>query len=185
MEVEAKFLVPDEETLARLIEVESLAGCSVEPGEARHDADTFLDTAGRRLLTAGFYFRRRETSDGVRLTLKKLVAPSEGVLRREEIESLVAADVPVTEWPAGPLRERVEELTGGELLEPLLTLAQTRVARVVRRGRRRSRSSASTASPPARPTATAAGSRPRSRRAGRAATPTSPPSRPRSATSGA
>ena len=136
MEVEAKFLVPDEETLARLIEVESLAGCSVAPGEARHDADTFLDTAGRRLLTAGFYFRRRETSDGVRLTLKKLVAPSEGVLRREEIESLVAADVPVTEWPAGPLRERMEELTGGELLEPMLTLAQTRVARVVRRGRR-------------------------------------------------
>ncbi|MBE0528639.1 MAG: CYTH domain-containing protein, partial [Thermoleophilia bacterium] len=105
MEVEAKFLVPDEETLARLIEVASLAGCDVEPGEARHDVDTFLDTPDRRLLAGGFYFRRRETSDGVRLTLKKLVAPSEGVLRREEIEALVAADVPVAEWPAGPLRE--------------------------------------------------------------------------------
>ena len=100
MEVEAKFLVPDEETLARLIEVASLAGYDVEPGEARRDVDTFLDTADRRLLTAGFYFRRRETTDGVRLTLKKLVAPSDGVLRREEIEALVAADVPVAEWPS-------------------------------------------------------------------------------------
>ena len=32
MEVEAKFLVPDETTLARLIETASLAGCEVEPG---------------------------------------------------------------------------------------------------------------------------------------------------------
>lgn len=136
MEVEAKFLVPDEETLTRLIAVTSLAGCDVEPGEARRDRDTFLDTGDRRLLTAGFYFRRRETSDGVRLTLKQLVAPSEGMLRREETEALVAADVPLSEWPAGPLRERVEKLTGGDPLEPLLTLAQTRVARVVRRSGR-------------------------------------------------
>ena len=101
MEVEAKFLVPDEETLARLIETASLAGCDVEPGEPRRDVDTFLDTPDRRLLAAGYYFRRRETGDGVRLTLKQLVAPSDGVLRREEIEALVAADVPVAEWPAG------------------------------------------------------------------------------------
>ena len=136
MEVEAKFLVPDEETLARLIETASLAGCAVEPGEPRRDADTFLDTPDRRLLAAGYYFRRRETDDGVRLTLKQLVAPSDGVLRREEIESLVAADVPVEEWPAGELRTRVEQLTGGEPLEAMLTLSQVRVARVVRRGRK-------------------------------------------------
>lgn len=136
MEVEAKFLVPDDETLARLIETASLAGYDVAPGAERRDADTFLDTPGRRLLAAGFYFRRRETDDGVRLTLKQLIAPSEGMLRREEIEALVAADVPVEEWPAGELRSRVEQLTGGEPLEPMLTLSQVRVARVVRKGRR-------------------------------------------------
>ena len=136
MEVEAKFLVPDEATLARLIETETLAGCDVEPGTARRDVDTFLDTPERRLLAAGYYFRRRETDDGVRLTLKQLVAPSEGVLRREEIEALVAADVPVAEWPDGELRHRVEQLTGGDPLQPMLTLSQVRVARVVRRGRR-------------------------------------------------
>jgi CHAD domain-containing protein len=136
MEVEAKFLVPDDETLARLVEVTELAGYAVEPGAERQDADTFLDTPGRRLLAAGYYFRRRETSDGVRLTLKQLIAPADGVLRREEIEALVAADVPVAEWPAGELRTRVEQLTGGEPLEPMLTLSQVRVARVVRKGRR-------------------------------------------------
>ena len=136
MEVEAKFLVPDEATLARLIETASLAGCDVEPGAARRDVDTFLDTPDRRLLAAGYYFRRRETDDGVRLTLKQLIAPSEGMLRREEIEALVAADVPVSEWPEGELRQRVEQLTGGEPLEPMLTLSQVRVARVVRRGRK-------------------------------------------------
>jgi CHAD domain-containing protein len=136
MEVEAKFLVPDDETLARLIETASLGGYDVAPGAERRDADTFLDTPGRRLLAAGFYFRRRETTDGVRLTLKQLVAPADGVLRREEVESLVAADVPVEEWPEGELRSRVEQLTGGEPLEPMLTLSQVRVARVVRKGRR-------------------------------------------------
>lgn len=136
MEVEAKFLVPDEQTLARLVETASLAGYAVAEGAERHDADTFLDTPGRRLLAAGFYFRRRETTDGVRLTLKQLVAPADGVLRREEIEALVAADVPVEEWPEGELRTRVEALTGGEPLEPMLTLSQVRVARVVRKGRR-------------------------------------------------
>ncbi len=136
MEVEAKFLVPDEETLARLIETASLAGYDVGPGATRRDADTFLDTTDRRLLAGGYYFRRRETTDGVRFTLKSLAAPADGVLRREEIEALVAADVPVAEWPAGELRERVEQLSGGEPLEPLLTLSQVRVARVVRRSRR-------------------------------------------------
>ena len=136
MEVEAKFLVPDEATLARLIEAASLAGCEVGPGASRRDQDTFLDTTDRRLLAAGYYFRRRETDDGVRFTLKQLVAPTDGVMRREEIEALVAADVPVAEWPAGELRERVESLTGGEPLEAMLTLSQVRVARVVRRGRR-------------------------------------------------
>jgi CHAD domain-containing protein len=136
MEVEAKFLVPDEATLARLIETASLAGCDVAPGESRRDVDTFLDTPDRRLLAAGYYFRRRETGDGVRLTLKQLVTPTDGVMRREEIEALVAADVPVAEWPAGELRERVEGLTGGEPLGPMLTLSQVRVARVVRRARR-------------------------------------------------
>lgn len=136
MEVEAKLLVPDEATFAELAAVETLAGCAVEPGQTRRDADVFLDTDDRRLLHAGYYLRRRVSDRGVRLTLKQLTVPEDGVLRREEIEASVAADAPVADLPAGELRLRVEAHTGGDPLETMLTLSQVRVARVVRQGSR-------------------------------------------------
>ena len=136
MEVEAKFRVPDEDTLAALETVAELAGCEVDAGERRHDRDTFLDTPGRDFLARGYYLRRRETGDGIRLTLKQLLSDAGGVLRREELEMLVAVDVPVNEWPAGDLRSRVEEIAAGRPLEPLLALSQERLARrVCREGR--------------------------------------------------
>ncbi|MFA4965553.1 MAG: CYTH domain-containing protein, partial [Thermoleophilia bacterium] len=134
MEVEAKFTVSDEAAFARLEAAAELAGYALEAGEPRQDRDTFLDTPGRAFLAAGYYLRRRETGGGVRLALKQLAAAEDGVMRREELEALVAADVPVGEWPAGVLRERVEKIAGGEPLEPLLTLGQERRARRVTRG---------------------------------------------------
>jgi CHAD domain-containing protein len=136
VEVEAKFRVEDAATLARLEGAPDLAGFEVDAGIRRRDQDTFLDTAGRRFLAAGYYLRRRETGDGVRLTLKQLVSDAGGVLRREELEALVAADVPPGEWPQGALRERVEGVSEGEPLEPFLSLEQERVARRVREGAR-------------------------------------------------
>ena len=136
MEVEAKFTVADGEVLARLAETAELAGYALEAGVHRYDRDTFLDTADRRFLGAGYYLRRRETDDGVRLTLKQLLTDAGGVLRREELEALVAADVPLAEWPRGALRERVERLSAGASLEPFLTLEQERLARRVRDGSR-------------------------------------------------
>ena len=136
MEIEAKFSVDDAATLARLEDVRELAGFEIDAGIRRRDQDTFLDTAGRRFLAAGYYLRRRETGDGVRLTLKELVSDATGVLRREELEALVAADVPPAEWPEGELRERVESVSEGEPLEPFLSLEQERMARRVRDGAR-------------------------------------------------
>jgi CHAD domain-containing protein len=133
MEVEAKFRVPDEETLAALEAATALAGYEVDAGERRQDRDTFLDTHARDFLARGYYLRRRETRDGIRLTLKRLLSDDGGVLRREELEMLVAVDVPVHEWPQGELRSRVEEIAAGRPLEPLLTLEQERVARRVAR----------------------------------------------------
>src|SRR5665647_199247 len=78
----------------------------------------------------------RATGDGMRLTLKQLVSAAGGVLRREELEALVAADVPPAEWPEGELRERVERVSDGEPLEPFLSLEQERMARRVRDGAR-------------------------------------------------
>ena len=136
MEIEAKFYVDDAVTLARMEEVPELAGFEIDAGVRRRDKDTFLDTADRRFLAAGYYLRRRETGDGMRLTLKQLVSDAGGVLRREELEALVAADVPPAEWPEGELRERVERVSEGEPLEPFLSLEQERMARRVRDGAR-------------------------------------------------
>jgi len=158
VEVEAKFQVPDAETLARLGEASALAGYDVAPGVARRDVDVYLDTAGRRVFAAGWYLRRRSCDCGLRFTLKQIATATAGVLCREELEELlpaaavsgeavasggrasgdVAATVPpddfLAELPAGTLRERVERLVGDEPLQPLLELSQVRVARVVRRG---------------------------------------------------
>ena len=106
MEVEAKFRVPDEATLARLEAVPALAGYDVDAGERRHDSDTFLDTLGPRLPRAPATTcaaARPPTACASRSSS----SPSDdgGVLRREELEMLVAADVPVDEWPAGDLRD--------------------------------------------------------------------------------
>ncbi len=136
MEVEAKYTAADAATLARLAHAPALAGYDVDAGERRRDRDTFLDTADRRFLAAGYYLRRRETGGGVRLTLKQLVSGDAGVLRREELEALVAADAPPAEWPGGELRERVEAVAQGAPLEPFLFLEQERLARRVVDGAR-------------------------------------------------
>jgi CHAD domain-containing protein len=136
MEIEAKYAVPDIEVLARLETVSKLAGYEIDAGERRHDLDTFLDTADRRFLAAGYYLRRRETGGGVRLTLKELSGGVAGIHRREELEALVAADVPPTEWPPGALRERVRAIVADAPLEQFLQLSQERLARRVRDGDR-------------------------------------------------
>jgi len=136
VEVEAKYTVADAAALARLAKAPALAGYDIEAGASRRDRDTFLDTSDRRFLAAGYYLRRRETGGGVRLTLKQLVTGDAGVLRREELEALVAADVPPAEWPQGELRERVEGIAQGAPLEPFLFLEQERLARRVSDGDR-------------------------------------------------
>jgi CHAD domain-containing protein len=136
MEVEAKFSLADASALAQLADLPALAGFGLGPGERRQDRDTFLDTDDRRFLAAGYYLRRRETSGGVRLTLKQLASDPDGVLRREELEALVAADVPPAEWPPGELRDRVQGIAEGASLRPFLTLAQERLTRVVFDGAR-------------------------------------------------
>jgi CHAD domain-containing protein len=133
VEVEAKFRVPDPSRLDRLASAPRIVGYDLDAPIARHDSDTFLDTADRRLLAAGYYLRRRENADGVRITLKRIATAENGVLRREELEQRAAADVPLAEWPRGPLRERVMVVAAGADLVPLLTLAQDRRTRVVRR----------------------------------------------------
>jgi len=132
VEVEAKFRVSDEALLERLAVAPRLVGYDLEAPAARHDEDVFLDTPDRHLLGAGFYLRRRENEEGVRIALKQIAtAAADGVLRREEHELRVAADVPVRDWPRGALKARVRGVIGDAELAPILTLTQDRRTRRV------------------------------------------------------
>ncbi len=134
MEIEAKFMVPDAALLDRLAAAPSLAGYVLGPAVVRRDDDLFYDTADGGLRAAGLYLRRRVNADGVRVALKQLAPASGGVLRREGEELLLTADLPVREWPDGPLKTRVRAVAGDADLTPVLRLTQVRRARDVTLG---------------------------------------------------
>ena len=74
MEIEAKFAVPDLETLQRLQAAEHLAGFALSAGRVERVRDTYLDTTERLILAAGYACRQREREqdEGVLITLKGL-----------------------------------------------------------------------------------------------------------------
>ena len=129
MEIEAKFTLPDVETVRRLEQLDSLCGYCLSSAEARRLHDTYLDTAGRRILAAGYACRRRQHDEGVEITLKQLSSADGATHRREEIELRLPEDRPRALWPLGPLTDRMNELVGETPLRPLFDLDQDRVSR--------------------------------------------------------
>jgi CHAD domain-containing protein len=131
MEIEAKFAVPDTETYERLRAAGELAGFHLKPAAEVEVRDVYLDTADRRVASAGFTLRRRSWPDAVTITLKQATKPAAdeagdgkaagdggaggdaeaagaAALRREELEvTLAAGDLE----PDGP----VEALRGTDL----------------------------------------------------------------------
>ncbi|NIV33229.1 MAG: CYTH domain-containing protein [Anaerolineae bacterium] len=136
MEIEAKFAVPDAVIFRRLQAVDRLAGFVLSTGQTKQVHDTYLDTAERLILAAGYACRRREQEGEVLITLKGLGGAGGAVHRREELEVALPADQPPTQWLASPARERVLQLVGDAPLTPLFELRQTRLVRLVSQGER-------------------------------------------------
>jgi inorganic triphosphatase YgiF len=137
MEIEAKFALPDRDVFQRLQTVDRLADFVLSAGQIKQVRDTYLDTAGRRILRAGYACRRREESEGILITLKGLGGAQGAVHRREELEVLMPSDLPLAEWPPSPVRERVLQLIGPAPLLPLFELQQARTVRLATLGERR------------------------------------------------
>jgi inorganic triphosphatase YgiF len=131
MEIEAKFVLPDMDTFQRLQTVDRLVGFALSAGQIQQVRDTYLDTAGRLILSAGYACRRREQSEGILITLKGLGGAQSAVHRREELEIWIPSDLPPAQWPPSSARERVLQLIGSALLLPLFELQQTRTVRRV------------------------------------------------------
>jgi CHAD domain-containing protein len=132
MEVEAKFSLPDIESLHRLQVTTRLAGFPLGKGQTHVVFDTYVDTPERKVLSGGYSCRFRLEDEGVRLTLKGVGGTRGAIHKRQEMEIMLPAIQPPEEWPAGSLRDYVLHLTGGDPLHPLIELHQTRVVRPVR-----------------------------------------------------
>ncbi len=130
MEIEAKFILPDQETLHRLQALDQIATYTLGESRVHTLHDIYLDTVGRRLMTGGYACRQRDAGNRFYLTLKALPTSSEDAIhRREELEIELNEPPTPFQWPAGPLRDRVIELAGNEPLLPLIQLRQRRTVR--------------------------------------------------------
>ncbi|HNS50288.1 MAG TPA: CHAD domain-containing protein [Anaerolineae bacterium] len=136
MEIEAKLSVPDEQTMARLLETPAMAGYSLG-GVTRHELhDCYLDTQRRAFLASGYALRLRRDEAQTLVTLKGLGGAEGAVHRRSEQEMVLSAPAMPEQWPAGPLRDKVLELRGDQALEVILEIEQVRSQREVRGGDR-------------------------------------------------
>ena len=132
MEIEAKFNVAAPSVYWRLQTIDHLAGYSLSTHQVKDIRDTYLDTSRRQILAAGYSCRRRETREGIVMTLKSLDSAEGAVHRRGEWEVTLAVDQPPAKWPDSPVRGRVLKLIGKDSMLPLFDLQQTRVIRLVK-----------------------------------------------------
>ncbi len=127
METEAKFIVPDAATYAKLRRMPRLGPYKLGKPEVKTVQDSYVDTDGRHFFQQRFAVRLRAGDGGLRLTLKNFgERPQNAIHSRTEIESIVPGR-DITAWPAGEARKLAEEIAGHEPLMDLVSLDQNRV----------------------------------------------------------
>ena len=136
VEIEAKFVVPDEAKLQRLLEMRELGGFRLKPGPARQVSDSYRDTADRAIYRGGYACRIRHEGDKQIATLKGLGMAEGAIHQRAEHEvtldggSSRLGEAPA-DWPASPARKLALALSQGEPLIELFSLSQQRHTRTV------------------------------------------------------
>jgi CHAD domain-containing protein len=136
VEVEAKFIIPDEQTFQQLLETTSLAGFGLAEGTVAELHDRYLDTAGRALWAGGYACRIRRQDGQILVTLKGLGTVTGAVHRRTEHQVDLPESLPPQKWPVSAARDVALRLSGGEPLLPLFEIEQTRHQRALHQGDR-------------------------------------------------
>jgi CHAD domain-containing protein len=127
MEIEAKFSIRSLKVFRRLLKTDRLADYSLAADRLEEIHDTYLDTADRMLLSAGYVCRSRVHDHSLLMTIKELkTSQADAIHRREEWEVQVNEDLPPERWPDSPARDRILQLIGDRALVPLVDLVQTR-----------------------------------------------------------
>ncbi len=126
-EIESRYLVPDRIVFDKLLKLETLGDYILQPQGKLRLCDRYLDTKGRALFRQGWACRLRSQEGEWLLTIKGPRNAQGAVVSRPEWEiSLPGRIENVGEWPAGPIRDRVRELSGNLPLRPIVTIKQTR-----------------------------------------------------------
>ena len=135
-ETEAKFIVPDRRACQRIQEIDLLGGFALSGARVVEARDTYLDTAGRAILSGGYALRRREQEGTLLITLKSTTPATGAIHKREEWETVLSSDVEPAMWPEGEARSRVLALIGNGKLGVLFRLRQQRFLREAHDGGR-------------------------------------------------
>jgi inorganic triphosphatase YgiF len=136
LEIEAKFILPDEPTFRRLVEVLDLGGLRLGAAQVKHVRDRYLDTASGSFLRAGYACRVRSMGDMRLVTLKSIVAIAGVYHHREEIEVRLTpaqASGRVDHWPASQATSLARQVSEGQPLKLLFELQQERHVRLATR----------------------------------------------------
>lgn len=131
MEIESKFLVPEEKDFKELENLSRLASYTISEVKAQLNEDSFLDTENKDIMASGYYLRVRKSSGekGKWITIKSLGGFKAGTHRREEYVSFLPEGLSVLECPDLRIRNMIFEFTSGLDLFPLITLKQKRMIR--------------------------------------------------------
>jgi len=129
VEVEVKFALPDLETLNKLKTLDTLGDYTLLPGKVIQMKDRYLDTADKRLFSAGFALRQRSVGGQTAMQLKGRGGVEGAVHRREEISLTLPAENAAEAWRSSPLYARVQHLGANAALQTLCSLEQTRFTR--------------------------------------------------------
>ncbi len=130
-EIEAKFSIPDVETYQQLESIGRLNLFVIREGQIQEVKDTYLDTANRDLMNAGYACRVRQTGEQCIVTVKALTPSHKAVHHREELEMVLPEPLPLQQWPNNKLRRQVRAIVADAPLEPLFDLQQKRHRRPV------------------------------------------------------
>lgn len=131
VEIESKFLVPEETDFKALENLSRLASYTISEAQIQLIEDAFLDTENKDIMAAGYYLRVRKASGekGKWVTIKSLGGFKGGTHRREEHVSFLPEGLSVLECPDLRIRNMIFEFTSGLNLSPFITLKQKRIIR--------------------------------------------------------
>ncbi len=131
MEIEAKFLVSDENIFSNLKKESSLSSFNVTDKSEAVFKDTYLDTVDMVIYSSGYSFRCREKNDKVVYTLKSLKSADPLIHRREEIELVLSEKKNVENWKDSELKSLILNLIGSGKLFPLFYVSHIRTTGIL------------------------------------------------------